>query len=155
MTLNPCVQQYWENYLNSLAPRELPQHPYVEAAPAGDFTTTDALIELYLSGRKTAGSSLVEDFNTAGDPLPKVGNFWIVLDSTQTPRLILKTVKTEIHLFGNIPAAISIAEGEGDLTPEDWRHIHAEIYTPHLEAWGIEDINQAHVITEHFEIVWR
>lgn len=45
----------------------------VEAAPAGNFEITDALIELYEQGKKTAGSSLVEDFEATGDPLPAYG----------------------------------------------------------------------------------
>jgi extradiol dioxygenase family protein len=42
-----------------------------------------------------------------------------------------------------------------DLSLDYWRHLHAAHYSPHLEEWGIADIEEATVITEHFTIVFR
>jgi len=145
---------FWNSYLDTVPDKESLQDVFVEAMPAGNFQITDNLIELYFAGKKIAGSSLVEDFASAGDPLPKVGNFWIVLASDKKPKLILKTKKIEIHKFAEVPQYVATAEGEGDLSLDYWKREHAKIYEPHLANWGIKDLNQANVITEFFELVF-
>ncbi len=147
--------QYWEKYLETLTKQEHPINPNVEASFAGNKEITDELLQLYLSGRKTAGSSIVEDFMSAGDPLPKVGNYWIFLNSKNEPSCILKTVKIVMNKFRDVPVEIAIAEGEGDMSLEYWRKVHEEIYGPYLSEWGVSNIEEATVITEFFEIIYR
>jgi uncharacterized protein YhfF len=149
------VTKFWNDYLDTTPNLKYLQDLHVEANPAGNFFITDELIALYLKGKKYAGSSLVEDFVTAGDPLPKVGNYWIVLGSDQSPKLILKTKKIEINKFGKLPERIAIAEGEGDLSLSYWRQVHTALYSPYLEKWNVKDINEAHVITEFFEVAYK
>ncbi|MGZ3749034.1 MAG: ASCH domain-containing protein [Pseudobdellovibrionaceae bacterium] len=96
---------------------------------------------------------MVEDFLTAGDPLPQAGNFWIYLNSKAQPSCILRTEKVVIHKFKEVPVEIAIAEGEGDLTLNYWMNVHSELYSPYLRSWGIDDINDATVITEYFRVV--
>lgn len=153
--LKPLERSFWNDYLAGISPADRPRKAFVEASFAGSRNATDSLIRLYLQGRKTAGSSLVRDFLTAGDPLPKAGNYWIVLDSRQRPRLLVKTLRTEINLFGNIPRSVVLAEGEGDLSVAHWKKVHRAAYLPHLADWGIADIDSAEVITEHFQILLK
>jgi 5-formyltetrahydrofolate cyclo-ligase len=95
--------------------------PRITAAMPGNEAIADELVELYLAGKKTAGSGLVKDYETAGDPLPKVGDQWTILDSRRRPRATAKTVRVEIHRFRDVPVEIAIAEGEGDLSLDYWR----------------------------------
>ena len=153
--MRPIEHTFWQAYLESLPQKSLPLNPFVEASPAGNINTTDGLIDLYLAGKKSAGSSLVEDFEVEGDPLPKVGNYWIVLNSQNKPMLILKTIKVEIHLFNDVPEYIAKAEGEGDCSLEYWRKVHIEFFSPYLTSWHLKRIDDAHVVTEFLEIVWQ
>lgn len=146
---------FWNKYLDSKPTIESHLDCVVEASPAGSLGITDKLIALYLSGKKSAGSGLVEDFEVTGDPLPKIGNYWIVLDSKSEPKLILKTVKIEIYKFPEVPEYVATAEGEGDLSLEYWKTAHAKFYEPDLSSWNLMDINDSHVITEFFETVWK
>ena len=151
--LKPRERSFWKEYLAALPPGARPQNPFVAAAFAGRREGTDSLIRLYRLGKKTAGSGLVADYESAGDPLPKVGAYWIVLDSRRRPRLLAKTLRTEINVFRDIPKAVARAEGEGDLSVSHWKKAHRDFYRPFLAGWGIADIDKAKVITEHFEIV--
>jgi len=153
--MNQMETTFWNEYLDSLPTKYVPSSYFVEASPAGDLSTTDGLIALYLSGKKSAGSSLVEDFETMGDPLPKEGIYWIILDGKSEPKLIVKTIKTEIHQFKNVPEHVAIAEGEGDSSLEYWKKVHIEFFGPYLASWNIKNIDEAHVITEFFEVVWK
>jgi uncharacterized protein YhfF len=155
MRLKDNEQKYWQSYLSRLSAADRPKDPVVTAGYAGNPEITDELLKLYLSGLKTAGSSLLEDFVSANDPVPQVGNYWIFLNSHAQPSCILKTAKIEMNKFKDIPASIAIAEGEGDLSLDYWKRVHSELYSPLLKSWGISDINEATVITEFFEIVYR
>ncbi len=154
MKLRPNEKRYWEAYVKTLSRDARPKSPNVVAEFAGSREITDDLIALYLSGKKTAGSSIEEDFISAGDDPPKIGNFWIVLNSTETPSCILKTEKIVRHKFRDVPVGIAMAEGEGDLTLEYWRRVHKEFYSPYLKKWGLESIEDATVITEFFTLVY-
>ncbi len=148
-------QKYWNEYLQSLLERDRPVNPFVTAAYAGTPEITDELLALYLCGKKTAGSSIVEDYVSAGDLLPKVGNYWIYLNSQNVPSCILRTERIETNKFRDVSESIAIAEGEGDLSLAYWKRVHAEIYLPHLKSWGIAHMDDATVITEFFTIVFR
>jgi uncharacterized protein YhfF len=153
--LKPIEQKYWQSYVDSLTPEERPLQPHVEAGFAGSPSITDDLLQLYLAGKKTAGSSIAEDFMAMGDPLPKVGDYWIYLDSKGELRCILRTEKVVFHKFKDMPVEVAIAEGEGDLSLEYWRRVHSEFYFPHLSDWGISQMDDATVVTEYFEIVYK
>ncbi|MGZ3809482.1 MAG: ASCH domain-containing protein [Bacteriovorax sp.] len=134
-SLKPHEKTYWENFLQTLSEDKRPKNAIVSAGYAGTPAITDSLLELYLSGKKIAGSSMVEDFLSAGDPLPAVGNFWIYLDSRGQPSCILRTEKIVTHKFKDVPLEIVIAEGEGDLTLDYWKKVHSELYSPFLKSW--------------------
>lgn len=158
--LNSKAKDFWNAYLSQFPKGQLPtisvNNPlFVESSFAGNPAITDDLVQLVIKGKKIAGSSLVRDFQTVGDPLPKVGNFWIALDKNEEPKCILKTVRIEINKFKNITDEIAKAEGEGDCTVKYWKQVHQDIYTPFLEHWGIEDLNEAEVITEFYEVVYK
>lgn len=153
--LSSAAKEYWAQYLNSIPQQTRPQNPFVEAAYAGTKDTTDELIALFLTGRKTAGSSLVIDYELNDEPLPVIGNFWIILNSISEPKLIVKTVGVERNLFKEIPQRVVIAEGEGDLSVEYWKQVHSQFFLPFLEEWGVENLEEAEVITEYFEIVYK
>lgn len=153
--LKPREQEYWHRYLRSVPTGLRPARPRVRAGTAGSHEITDDLIALYLNGRKTAGSSLVADFTSSGDPLPEVGDFWICLDSGGEPRCILRTIRTELRSFSDVPVSVALAEGEGDGSLAHWRRVHSEAYKPNLSKWGIRRIEDAAVITEFFTVVFQ
>jgi uncharacterized protein YhfF len=153
--LNPLAKKFWERFLASRTDRAELQNCRVEANFCGNREIADELLALYLCGKKTAGSGLVKDYELAGDPLPTPGNFWIILDSSETPRCLVRTVTVEIHKFSEVPAHIAEAEGEGDLSLAYWREAHRRFFTPHLKKWGITNLEEAAVITEFFEVVYK
>jgi len=154
VNLKPEELAFWQKYADSIGGKESLRDAVVSVGYAGNPQITDELLGLFRSGKKTAGSSLVEDFLSAGDPLPQAGNYWICLDSDGKPKCILQTHEIVTNKFKDIPAAIAEAEGEGDLSVEYWKRIHADLYATFLKAWGVLDLDEATVITEFFTIVY-
>lgn len=153
--LNPQELAYWNRYLATLPEAQRKKEYAVEANIAGNLEIADQLLALYLKGKKTAASSLLQDYLTVGDPLPEPGRYWIVLDSKLEPRCIVKTLRTETHKFRDIPEYVAKGEGEGDLSLAYWRKAHIWFFTPFLKEWGVEDLEEADVIVEFFELVYK
>ena len=144
---------FWNAYLRSLS--HAPPPAQLSASIAGNEAIADQLLALYLSGKKTAGSSLLPDYLHSGEDVPKVGNHWIILDSQEVPRCIVKTVRVANYRFADVPDEVAIAEGEGDSSLEFWRQTHIEFFTPYLQQWGVTDLDEAELITEYYELVFR
>ena len=151
--MNEEQVKYWEDFCKSIGIQA--GQAYVEASVAGNETNAEELLLLYLQGKKTAGSGLVRDYEMAGDDLPKIGNYWIILDSKEKPRCIVKTVKVVTHVFRNVPEEVAKAEGEGDLTIEYWRKTHENFFTPYLVDLGIQNLDDAEIVTEFYEVVFK
>ena len=80
----------------------------------------DGLLELVLSGRKTATCWSVRD-----GQLTSVGKQMVACDSKGRPRAILETVTLEQRSFLDVDETFARLEGEGDLTLRWWREAHA------------------------------
>ena len=65
LTLKPAEQLYWREYLNTLSDKESLKDVFVSANYAGNSEITDDLLVLYLTGKKIAGSNIMEDFVSA------------------------------------------------------------------------------------------
>ena len=155
MTLTATENIFWNKYIKSLPYDQRLRTVFVEAGYCGSRDITNSLIALYLSYKKSAGSSLVADFAHHADPLPKVGNYWIALDSGDNPKLILKTVSVEFNRFGAMPERIAKAEGEGDCSLAHWKAVHERHWAPYLQKWGVANINNAEVVTEFYQLVFK
>ncbi len=153
--LAPNELQFWQEYLASVAEPERLAGAQVSASMARDERNADALLQLYLEGKKSAGSGLVKDYETAGDPLPTEGCFWIILDSLKRPRCIVKTIRVEMHTFDAVPEKVAIAEGEGDLSLAFWREAHMQFFEPYLKDLGITNLGSEKIVTEFFEVVFK
>jgi 5-formyltetrahydrofolate cyclo-ligase len=155
-SFKPAELKFWQKYLETVPDRDqLVDDAKVSVSWAGDIRNADELLRLYLDGKKTAGSSLLADFEASGEAPPAPGNFWMILDSKGEPRCLVKTIRTETHIFSQVPAKIAVAEGEGDLSLNFWRKTHQEFFAPYLKTLGITDLNQAEIITEFFEVVFK
>ena len=151
--LNREEQAFWEACLHSN--RNVAQDAHVFASMPGNEAIADDLIPLYLSGIKTAGSALVADYEKAGEPLPRVGDYWIMLDAGKKPVCVARVTQVLIKRFCDVGEDIARAEGEGDLSLEFWREGHRRFFEPLLKELEIGDLNQALLAIDFVEVVYR
>ena len=81
----------------------------------------DKLVELVLSGKKTATTSLYDE-----NDIPTVNEESILIFDNEKKACVTKTKKVIITEFKNISEELSILEGEG--TFEEWRKNHIEYF---------------------------
>ena len=153
MKLNEQEQAFWDSYVRTSS--ENPDASRVEAGIAGNIEIADELLYLYLCGRKTAGSSLLKDYEYSGEDLPEPGDYWIILDSRKTPRCIVRTIRVVIHRFDEVPKEVAVAEGEGDRSLSYWRQAHSSFFAPFLRTWDVTDLSEERVVTEFYELVFK
>ena len=110
----------------------------------------DRLLELVLTGRKTATSGLRQDYVDIGEPLPKVGDLSIIVDGEGRPRALVRNVEVREVRFGDVTPAQAAAEGEGDCTLESWREGHLEFWLREGYEVGDEDL----VVWERFKVLY-
>ncbi|MCF6515338.1 ASCH domain-containing protein [Lactobacillus sp. S2-2] len=92
------------------------------------------LANLIKSGIKTATTSAYELYES-DDPVPKVGQYTIILDGNNLPVCVVKDVIVEIIQYDLISAEHAYHEGEGDRSYQYWRKIHDEFFkNAYLEA---------------------
>ena len=110
----------------------------------------DALLALVLDGVKTATASARSDYALAED-LPVVGDLGIVLDGRGNPRALVETRTVQVVAFSEVDAEHAHLEGEGDLSLEHWRTVHAAFFAG--AADGFEP--DMPVVLERFEVLFK
>jgi uncharacterized protein YhfF len=147
-TPNPAAEAMWEAYCRATGT----EGNYQAWAFAADDTPElrDELAESVRIGRKTATSSLLAPYEEEGEPLPKVGDHIVILDSAGRPVCITRTTWVTIRRFGDVDAAFAAEEGEGDLSYDYWRDLHIEFFA-HIGRAVNDDTM---LVQERFEVVW-
>jgi uncharacterized protein YhfF len=111
-----------------MKPADLPQgDPYAGAVTFtfGDNPAlADELLELVLSGTKTATCGALADFAPGAEAMPVVGRRDVVLDGQGRRAAVIETLEVTIRRFDQMDEAFARDEGEGDRTLAWWRGAH-------------------------------
>lgn len=104
-----------------------------QAAVTGEYAfpgeLRDKLVAAILGGEKTATASLLEEYQRGEEPLPKMGDIEVVIDSDENPVCLTRVTNVRCEPFGNVSDEHAIAEGEGFNDAEAWRVAHKEFWT--------------------------
>jgi len=144
--MNKASLNYWQQYWSD---RESP-----DSVTAWQFgADPDVLAELVVEGKKTATCSAHLFYEIENEPLPKIGDYSIVLSSKDEPIAMIKTVDVSIMPMNEVPESFAIAEGEGDGTYEYWYNVHVDFFTKELKSLGKEFSEDLMLVCERFELV--
>ncbi len=110
------------------------------------------LVELVLNGAKQATAGTLEwDYVAEGEPIEFVGERLAVLGDDDRHVATSQVSKIEVRRFADVPDEFAIAEGEGDLSGDDFR-------ASHLAYWsklGLPINDSTEVVLIYFELVER
>ena len=95
-----------------------------EAWAFGD--APDKLADLVRKGVKTATCSSYDLYLRENEPLPKAGDYSVILNSNREAVCIVKTIKVYVTAFDQVTAEHAYKEGEGDKSLEYWREVHVD-----------------------------
>lgn len=102
------------------------------------------------TGVKTATAGHPDEFSAAGEKIPEVGDYWVVLDSRANAVAVIRTTQVRPTRFKDVDEQFAWEEGEGDRTLSWWRNAHVEYF----QEAGVEIDDDTVLILERFEKVW-
>lgn len=114
----------------------------------------DELGALIRSGRKTATSSALWEYEAEGEPLPEPADMTVVLDGRGEPLCIVETTGVEVRPFHEVDEDFARREGEGDLSLRYWREVHERFFRRTLPAVGRAFTPQMPLVLEWFRVVY-
>lgn len=128
--------------------------PVVNGMRAIEFGTPGAMREelnkLVLLGRKKATAGTLKwDYEAQNEQIESIGEKLAVLDSNGIQIATIQATKVEIRRFSEVPDEFALAEGEGDLTGDDFRESH-------LRYWsniGLTIDNETRIVLLYFDLV--
>ena len=115
----------------------------------------DKLADLVVQCIKTATCSAYDLYQINNEPLPKEGDYSVILDSSGEAVCIVKTLKIYVTEFKNVSAEHAYKEGEGDRSREYWREVHVNFLTNELATINKTFDENTKVVCEEFEVVYK
>lgn len=116
----------------------------------------DGLAELVRQGIKTATSSAYYwyEHGAEKEPLPREGEYSVILNSKNEAVCIIQTQKVSIVPFRDVSAEHAYKEGEENRSLESWRKIHRDFFAKELSAEGVAFDTNMLVVCEEFIVVY-
>ena len=114
----------------------------------------DRLAELTRTGVKTATSSAAVWYEIEDEPMPKAGEYSVILDSRDQAVCVTRTTRVYTVPFREVTAEHAYREGEGDRTLAYWQQVHERFFRAELGEAGLEFSPEMPVVCEEFEVMF-
>lgn len=114
----------------------------------------DTLAELTRTGIKTATASAGVWYEGGDEPMPKAGEYNVILNSRDEAVCVTHTTRVYTMPFCEVTADHAYKEGEGDRSLAYWRKVHEDFFRAELEEAGLEFSPSIPVVCEEFEMVY-
>ncbi|MBQ9299469.1 MAG: ASCH domain-containing protein [Clostridia bacterium] len=114
----------------------------------------DGLAALVKASRKTATSSAYPVYAMEGEPLPKEGEYSVVMDSQDNAVCVIRNTRVRIVPFDQVTAYHARREGEGDLSLDYWRQVHRAFFSREMQSVHLVFDEKMPVVCEEFEKVY-
>ena len=116
---------------------------------------SDKLAELVVQEIKTATCSAYDLYQAEGEPIPKVGDYSIILNSDGEAVCIIKTTTVYVTEFNKVSSEHAYKEGEGDRSLDYWREVHINFLTNELASVHQSFDENTKVVCEEFKVVYK
>lgn len=114
----------------------------------------DKLAALVAGGKKTATASAYPLYELEGEPLPREGEYSVILDSREQAVCIIRTERVYVTPFREVSEEHARREGEGDLSLAFWRKAHERFFRQEMEEAGSSFDEEMQVVCEEFACVY-
>jgi len=120
----------------------------IEFGTPGAFR--EELNALVLAGIKRATAGTLEwDYQTQGEEIETVGERLAVLNSEKSHIATIEVTKVDVVNFSYVPDEFALAEGEGDMSGDDFRAGHMRYWTKQ----GLTITGDTQIVLVYFTLV--
>ena len=145
------TQSFWRAFRHHVG-RDHDNHVVGSFGDAPEIATE--LADLVIAGIKRATASLARDYGDGREPMPKPGDFVMMLDGVGRPRFIWRTTEVMIKPLPKVDEAFAWDEGEGDRTRDWWMAAHRRYFGRQASREGFQFDDDILTVFERFEVVW-
>ncbi len=148
-----AARRMWGEYaatVPDLVDQEMPVVEWFGDSPE----LADELLAFVLSGTKRATAGLVAEYAAEQEPLPRVGDHWVVCDGSGAPRAVLRAVELRVGPLSSVDERFAWDEGEYERTLESWLRHHRAYWRRSCARIGVEFSDDLEVCFERFRVVW-
>jgi uncharacterized protein YhfF len=129
--------------------------PVLELAFPGPLR--DSGVAAILAGTKTALTGLLQILEHEGEPVPKPGQRFSVVDSAGQPAAVIELTEVRVVPISAVDNEYAWAEGRGYADAAEWRRAHEDFFrsegiAEYLGATPVID-DRTLVVTERFRLV--
>lgn len=110
--------------------------------------------ELVVKGIKQATATSLWWYETNHEPIPEVGEKFIITDWDGNAKAIVEVTRIEPTPYNKISSEFARTEGEGDKSIEYWRRVHKAYYTREMEFYDQEFDESMTIICEYFKTIY-
>jgi hypothetical protein len=89
------------------------------------------------------------DYQSQNEPIEHVGEKLAVLNSNGEQVATIEATKVEVVQFAKVPDEFALAEGEGDLSGDDFRQSHLRYWS----RQGLTITDQTEIVLLYFDLV--
>jgi uncharacterized protein YhfF len=148
------VEALWSNYVH-----ENPEHKNLKRPNSFYFCDNEfdanECADLVVKGIKKATATSLWWFKKNNEPLPKVGNQYIITDWNGNAKAIIETIKIEQVPYHKVTAEFAKIEGEGDKTLAYWKKVHKAYYTREMKQFNEQFNENMIIVCEQFKTVYK
>jgi uncharacterized protein YhfF len=150
MQRTPEIEAFWAAFRAAAGPAH---DRYVVVQMGDSPALANELLDLMLAGRKRATASLARDYD-GEEPLPKVGDYVVVVDASGEPRCIWRITEVTIGPLDEVDDAFAWDEGEGDRSRAFWLDAHRRAFARQAAREGFTMHDRMATVFERFTLVW-
>ena len=147
------VEILWNNYI-----ADNPENKNMEIPISFYFCDNeidaDDCAQLVVKGIKRATATSLWWYEKNNEPLPRIGDKYIVTDWNGNAKAIIETIKIEQVPYNKITSEFAEIEGEGDKSLEYWKQVHKEYYTREMKPFNEQFDENMIIVCEHFKTVY-
>ncbi len=148
---NSSARNLWGDYLDKNVKYAFAQEPRV--IPFSDIPEeADQLLKAVLDGDKRAVTHSLLGLQMRKEPLPKIGDFTVLLDGKGEAQAIIRTVAVRLRPFFSVPESYAQLSGLPDL--HTWKDLHWGYFERELAAYQRKPLQSMIVVCEVFEKVY-
>lgn len=119
-----------------------------------DAPSTQRVLELIRMGDKRGTFSLPWIVERTGSLSPRVGNLLVLVDMQGRPELLVRTVRVDSAVFGQVEARHTAIDGSQVRDPAVWIPLHTRYWNTHLAPFGLAVTPNMPFWIEEFVLVY-
>lgn len=145
------IESFWRRYCNYSGVEHT--RPRATRRFWTDPALSEHLTRMIALGTKRAASGPMRGFG-GKEPRPKTGDYSILVDHQQRPRVIWRTSSVVVGPLCNVTEAFVWRHGSGDGSRQDWLRITKQSLEREAMSSGFEMHDDIETLFQTFEVVW-